>query len=139
MTEPLASDPALPRSPVAGDEKLTPIVVYVLYLLGWAGGVTAVIGFFMAYALKARAPDWARTHYVFLIRTVWIGMIWAIAAVLLIVLGLPLTLVLIGFLLWKVGFGILGLLSLWVTLRCVVGLLFAVRAEPYPRPRAWII
>jgi uncharacterized membrane protein len=139
MTEPLASTPAPPPSSLAGDEKLMPIVVYVLYLLGWLGGLTAIVGFVMAYSLKERAPDWARTHYVFLIRTVWIGLIWGIAAALLIVLGLPLTLVLIGFLFLKVAFGILGLLSVWVTVRCVVGLIYAMRSEAYPRPRAWII
>jgi uncharacterized membrane protein len=139
MTEPLASDAPVPRSPLATDEKLMPIVVYVLYLLGWAGGVTALVGFLMAYALKERAPDWVRTHYVFLIRTVWIGLIWAVAAGLLIVLGLPLTLVLIGFLFLKIAFGLLGLLSVWVTVRCVVGLIYAARCEPYPRPQAWII
>jgi len=139
MTEPLASDPAPPPGALAGDEKLMPIVVYVLYLLGWAGGLTAIVGFIMAYSLKERAPDWARTHYVFLIRTVWIGLIWGISAALLIVLGLPLTLVLIGFLFLKVAFVILGLLSVWVTVRCAVGLIYAARSEAYPRPRAWII
>jgi uncharacterized membrane protein len=139
MTEPLASDPPVPTARTADDEKLMPIVVYVLYLLGWAGGVTALVGFIMAYALKERAPPWVRTHYVFLIRTVWVGLIWLLIAGMLMVLGLPLTLVLIGFLLWKIAFGIVSLVGVWVTVRCVVGLIYAARAEAYPRPQAWII
>ena len=139
MTEPLATDAAAPRSSPVSDDKLMPIVVYVLYLLGWAGGLTAVVGFVMAYSLKSRAPDWARTHYIFLIRTIWIGLIWLLAIGMLIVLGTPLTLVLIGFLLWKVAALMFGMLCIWVTVRCVVGLIFAAQGEPYPRPQAWII
>lgn len=140
MTDPLASDAAVPRSPVATDEKLMPIVVYILYILGWiSGGLTALVGFVMAYSLKERAPDWVRTHYVFMIRTAWLGIIGWLIVGLLFVLGIPLTLVLIGFLMWKVAAGLALLIGIWVTVRCIVGLTYATRCEPYPRPQALIV
>ncbi|OYX31361.1 MAG: hypothetical protein B7Y99_10245 [Caulobacterales bacterium 32-69-10] len=138
MTEPYASD--LPPARVGDDDKLLPIAVYVLYILGWASiGLTPLIGFVMAYALKGRAADWARTHYVFAIRTAWIGLIGWVAVGLIYVLGAPLTLVMIGFLFWYIAAALAGLIGVWVTVRCVVGLIYAARREAYPRPSAWII
>ena len=137
MSEPLVSDLPQTRD---GDEKLLPIAVYILYILGWASiGLTPLIGFVMAYALKARAPDWVRTHYVFAIRTAWLGLIGWVAVALIYVLGAPLLLVMVGFLLWYVAAGLAGLIGVWVTVRCIAGLIYASRCEPYPRPSAWIV
>jgi uncharacterized membrane protein len=132
------SDPALPR-PERADDKTLPVVVYVLYLLGTVNGLTAFIGFLMAYALKGGAPEWARSHYVFLIRTVWIGLVWLLVAGIFGVLGLPLTVVLIGFAFLYVAWAIVALLAVWFFVRSVVGLIYAARGEAYPRPRAWLI
>lgn len=138
MTEPHASDDTVSRSPSA-DDRLPLVVVYVLYLLGWAFGLTAAVGFVMAYALKERAPDWVRTHYVFLIRTGWFGMIGLLTAGFLAVLGAPLTLILVGFLVWKIAAGLAMAVGIWVTVRCVIGMTYALRCEPYPRPRTLIV
>jgi uncharacterized membrane protein len=138
MTEPYASDVTPARA--NDDDKVMPIVVYVLYICGWASiGLTPVIGFIMAYALKERAPDWARTHYVFAIRTAWISLIGWVLVGLLFLLGTPLLLIFVGFLLWYVAAGLAGLIGVWVTARCIVGLIYASRCEPYPRPLAWIV
>jgi uncharacterized membrane protein len=138
MTEPYASD--LSRARAGDDDKVAPIAVYVLYLLGWTTGpVTPLVGFIMAYALKGRAAPWARCHYVFAIRTAWLAMIGWVAVGLLVALGTPLTLILVGFLIWKLAIALAVLIGVWVTVRAVVGLVYAARAEAYPRPDAWII
>jgi uncharacterized membrane protein len=122
------------------DDKVLPIVVYALYLLGWASfAVAPLIGFFIAYVQKDHAAHWARTHYVFLIRTVWIALIWFVVAGLLVMLGIPLTIILIGFALLKVAGLIAILVGVWVSVRCVVGLIYASRGEAYPRPRTWLV
>lgn len=141
MTDPYA-DPRPSHPALAGaatDERIFPVAVYILYLFGWAGGVSLFIGFVMAYVLKGGAGPMARSHYVFQIRTVWISLVWAFFAGLLILVGLPLTLVLVGFLFLKIGFIALSLIGVWVLVRCLVGLIHAARGEAYPRPRAWLI
>lgn len=137
MSSPYASDPGLPTH--AADDKVFPVVIYVLYLLGWAGGLSLLIGFVMAYALKGGAGPRARSHFVFQIRTVWISLVWLMLSGALILVGLPLTLVLVGFLFLKLAFLLFGLIGLWFLVRSIVGLLFALRGEAYPRPRAWLV
>lgn len=136
------SQPRLDSAPPSAvdDEKVIPIVVYALYLLGWVtAGASALVGFVMAYALKGRANPMARSHFVFQIRTGWISLIVGVAAGLLMLLGLPLMIILVGFALLKAGILIVTLLGVWVTVRAVVGLIYASRGDPYPRPGAWII
>ena len=134
---PTASDAA---SRTMDDDKTMPIVVYILYLLGFPSMfVTTFVGVVIAYAQKGRAGDIARSHYVFQIRTAWIGLLGLAVIGLIALIALPLTLVLIGLaFLWLAG-GLMTLLSVWFAVRCVVGLIFIARDEGYPRPRAWLI
>lgn len=124
-----------------GEHSLTtPMVVWALYLCGLiTGGVTTLIGLVVAYAVKGEGSDVAWTHYVFAIRTVWIGLAWGLIALCLFVVGLPLTLVLIGFLFLKAALLIWGLLGFWFVARSAMGLYYAIRQEAYPRPRSWIV
>jgi uncharacterized membrane protein len=140
MSEPLASDSALSRPLEPSEDKTMPVVVYVLYLLGFATGfVTTVIGAVMAYAIRKGASERVRSHYVFLIRTAWISLLWLVVVGMIFLIGLPLTVILIGFLFWWIAGAILTLIGVWFVLRCVVGLIFLSRGEAYPRPQAWII
>ncbi|MCP5431684.1 MAG: hypothetical protein H6923_00290 [Alphaproteobacteria bacterium] len=107
-------DPALPG---------TASLVYVLYLLGFMNGVTAVIGVILAYVSKDQAPDWLKSHYVFQIHTFWKGLLVA-------VLAIPLVLILIG---WLVYLG----LFIWLVVRSLKGLQLVTRAQPVADPRTW--
>ena len=133
MAEPLVDDQSIPH-----DEKTLPIIIYVLYLLGFTGGVTILIGVGMAYVLKGGAGQRALSHYIFQIRTFWIGLAWATIACLIAALGLPLTLVLIGFKLLALAALLLALIGVWASIRSVMGLIYISRGEAYPRPRAWL-
>lgn len=138
MTEPTIDPPVV--STAVDDDKLLPIVVYGLYLLGWLSvGVAPVIGFVMAYALKGRANPMARSHYVFQIRTGWISLIALLVAGIIALLGLPLLIILVGFVLLYVAGAMVCLIGVWVSVRSVVGLIYASRGDPYPRPTAWLI
>jgi uncharacterized membrane protein len=131
------SDPALPIR--VDDDKTLPMVVYALYLIGLFNGLTILIGVVMAYVLKSRAGEIARSHYVFQIRTAWIALAWGVLGGIVALVGLPLTLVLIGFLFLKLAFAIFALIGIWFVVRSVVGLIYASRGEAYPRPGAWLI
>lgn len=118
----------------------TATVVWALYLAGAiTGGVTTLIGLVVAYAAKGGSSDAAWSHYVFAIRTIWVGLAWVVIGAVLAIVGTPLTLILIGFLFWKAALLIWGLIGLWYLARSVMGLVYAIRDEPYPRPRSWLI
>ena len=125
----LPNDPPPPRSNLDGmlsseDDRLMPGIIYACYILP-AGGVTHVIGLVLAYVFKESAPEWLRSHYTYLIRTFWMGLLYAV------VCGL-LTLVLIGFALF-------ALLWLWFVIRCAVGVARLIRREPIANPTTWLI
>jgi len=139
-SEPLAQTDAQPPHHAMDDARTMPIVVYVLYLLGFASGlITTVAGLVVAYSLKSRAGEIGRSHYVFQIRTIWIGLLWLALAAAVWLVGLPLTVILIGLAFWWVAGVMLAILCVWFVVRCIVGLIFIGRNEPYPRPQAWLI
>jgi uncharacterized membrane protein len=135
MAEPLAETPS--PAPALNDEKTLPVIIYVLYLVGMMNGLTTLIGFVMAYVLKGDCGERACSHYIFQIRTVWIALAWALIGGLFMLIGLPLTLVLIGFLFLKLAAVIFGLLALWFVIRSVTGLIYIAKGEAHPRPRTW--
>ena len=128
------ASPAQPRS-----EDMTRVgVIYGLYLLGWiSGGLTALIGLIIAYASRGAASPKAESHLTFQIRTIWVSLGWAILGGLLVVIGLPLSLVLIGLPIFHLGMSILALLGLLFVGRCIAGVIYLARGEDYPRPRSW--
>lgn len=108
------------RQPSIGIAK----IIYVLYLLGFFAGITAVIGLVMAYLYKDDAPEWLRTHYELQIRTFWIMLLYGLVAGILCV-------ILIGFLL-------LFLVAIWWIIRCVKGLKYLDQKAAYPDHRGWM-
>jgi len=83
---------AAPQSEGAFDRNATNVnIVYYLYLASIVLGVTAIVGVIMAFMNRLGTGDWLDTHYTYQIRTFWIGLLFS-------VLGLVLTLVVVGWL-----------------------------------------
>jgi len=122
MSDP-APDPAVP--PALQDDKTMPVVVYGLYLVGLFNGLTAVVGVILAYASKAAAPEWIRSHYVFQIRTFWLSLLFGLIGLVLTPAG--------------IGFVILPAVGVWVAVRCILGLSWLLKTQAYPTPRNWMI
>jgi uncharacterized membrane protein len=99
-------------------------IIYILYLVGLATGITLLIGVIMAYVNKDQAPEWLRTHYQFQIRTFWIGLLYC-------VIGGILSIVAIGFL-------VLLFWVIWLILRVVKGFKFLEQRQPVPDPQTWM-
>ncbi len=118
---PPAAPPVPPPAPGSGENVAK--IVYILYLAALLLGVTAVVGVVMAYVYQGDAPDWLKTHYRFQIRTFWLGLLFGFV-------GLLLCLILVGYL-------VLVFLLVWLVVRCVKGLKFVSRREPYPDPVGW--
>lgn len=120
-------EPVPPPARTEGFEFNHPTVISLLYLASFITGVTAVVGVILAYVWRGEAGQapWAESHYAYLIRTFWIGLIGT-------VVGVILTMVLIGIFL-------LLATALLVIVRSVMSLLAAQKHEPMPNPDSWTI
>ncbi|MDB5434634.1 MAG: hypothetical protein JWR47_891 [Phenylobacterium sp.] len=123
----------------ATEDRTLPAVTYALYLLAFATGFTAIIGVIVAYANQASAGPLMRSHYTFLIRTFWIGLVWMILAGMVLGIGIPLSFILIGIPLLILAKIMFALGAVWYGLRCIVGVIYLAQGEPYPRPYAALI
>ena len=119
-----ADDKAVtPRPPMLSDYGLA-LSVYVLYLLGFFTGLTAVIGLIIASMQVDRADPVSRSHFRFQVRTFWIGLLYVVVGVIALHVA-------IGglILLWWV---------IWTLIRCVKGLLALNAGEAIGDPESWL-
>jgi uncharacterized membrane protein len=123
----------------AAEDRTMPAVVYALYLLGIANGLTVLIGLVLALANRGGASPKMRTHYTFLIRTCWLWLVWMLIGGALILWGIPLSLVLVGIPMVALGWLIVGVDHIWFALRAILGVIYLARDEPYPRPYSWLL
>lgn len=103
-----------------------PTIVALCYLGSCITGISAIVGLVLAYLWRseARAP-WEQSHFTFMIRTFWIGLVVSIAGGVLLIVGVGL-LILLG-------------VMVWMIVRTVVSLVKAQREEPMPDPQSWMI
>jgi uncharacterized membrane protein len=100
-------------------------LIYILYLAGFVVGITAIVGIVMAYINRGKSEPWVETHYTWLIRTFWIGLLYSLAAFVLMFVA--------------VGFLLFALIAIWFIVRCVVGMQTLGRNEPIKDPQSWLI
>ena len=82
------------------------------FLFGWPSIIAVVI----SYVKRGEAAGtWLESHFRWQIRTFWYAVLWATLVVLV---SVPLTLVLVGFVTWALGLFALGI---WATYRIVRG------------------
>jgi uncharacterized membrane protein len=120
----VGSQDALARylSPGGDNVKL----VYILYLASVVVGITVLVGLVMAYLNRGEAHGtWAESHYTYQIRTFWIGLLYFLVSMLLMVLG--------------IGFLLIVAVVIWAIVRCVRGLQWAASGDPVPNPQSWIV
>jgi uncharacterized membrane protein len=123
LPPPPAPPPPPYAPPVRSDTSAK--IIYVLYLLSLGLGFTHVVGVVMAYMNVGDAPEPLRTHYRFQIRTFWLSLLYGLVGGLLILaLGL-------GLLVW-------AFMGVWLVVRCVKGLKYLDRGEPYANATTWL-
>ena len=122
MTQSL--EPPPPPSSALLDERQLAVIIYILFLAP-LGGVTHIIGLVLAYGARQNAPVWLQTHYTYLIRTFWMGLLYLLIAAVLCAL--------------LIGFALLPCVFLWFVVRCGFGLLRLFRNEPIANPETWTI
>lgn len=123
MTDNLTNrpDPQTPAPNGSGFDFNHPTIISLLYLGSFVLGVTALVGIVLAYVWRSDNPAaWEESHYTYLIRTFWFGLVGSIVGVILSVV--------------LIGIPILIAVAVWVIIRCVIALLKAQKREPMPNP-----
>ncbi len=100
-------------------------LVYILYLVSLAVGLTGLVGLVFAYINRGSAAAWVDTHYTYAIRTFWIGILYSIICVLLAFIG--------------IGFLLMFVVLIWFVIRCIKGLQAITRNQPIDNPETWTI
>jgi len=100
-------------------------VIYILYLASLVVGVTMIVGVVLAYINRGKTGGFVESHYTFLIRTFWIGLLYGLISVVLFF-------VFIGVLLMFV-------VLVWFIARCVLGLQALLRGEAIKNPESWLL
>lgn len=70
----MSVDSTVTQAPVTEEKTTIPMAVYILYLVGFLAGITALVGLVLAYVNRSDASAWLQSHYTFQIRTFWIGL-----------------------------------------------------------------
>ncbi len=139
MSDPMYRQPAGLMAAQSSDKTMV-VVTYVLFLTGFVtGGVTTLVGLVMAYMLRSDASELALSHYVFLTRTFWKGLIWLAVGCALLVVGIPLSFILIGIPLVLLAKLVFVVAAIWYGVRCTMGLIAAMADRPYGAPRSWLV
>ena len=128
----------LETAPAATEDRTLPAVCYALYLIGLTHGVTTIIGLIIAYASRDQAGPKMYSHYTWLIGTFWISLGGFLLGGCLLIVGIPLSIVLVGIPLVVVGGLLMGCAWVFMAVRLVLGVVYLARDEEYPRPHAII-
>lgn len=100
-------------------------LIYILYLVGFLVGITAIVGLVFAYINRGKAGGYVESHYTWLIRTFWIGLLYS-------AIGVVLSVIVIGFFILLAAF-------VWMVIRLVMGLQKLNRQEPIANPQSWML
>lgn len=128
-------DASFDSAPRYADERggNTALVCYGLMIATlFTAFATGLIALIVAYIAREDDNHWTNSHYIFIVRTFWISIFYAM------ILGL--FTFLIG---WipLLGWAIVGLMGLYTTAwfigRNVIGLLRALNGRPIDEPRSW--
>ena len=125
-SDPVTPSPATPPATAAGFDFNRPTIISLLYLSSCVLAFTGLIGLVLGYVWKGEPHEaWEDSHYTYLIRTFWIGLLGIAISVIL-------TIVLIGIF---TGIAV----GVWILVRSVMSLLKAQKREPMPDPQTWLI
>lgn len=92
-------------------------------------GVPSIVAVILNYARRAEVRGtWLESHFNWQIRTFWFALLWVGITLLV---GAPLTLIIIGIYVVVIGFAIVGV---WVAYRVARGWLSLRERRPMPRP-----
>ena len=99
------------------------LAVYILYLVGFLTGITALIGVIIASLQRDKTDRISRSHFQFQITTFWIGLLYLIVGAITAH--------------FAIGALIIVWWFVWTIIRCVKGLLALNEGRPIAQPNSW--
>ena len=111
------------QRPIVSDNTFA-VAVYLLFGASYFTGISVLIGVIIAHLKVDDADPMLRSHYMFQIRTFWIGLLY-------LAIGFALCVVLIGFL-------ILAWWFIWSLIRVIKGVLLLTEHKPIVDPKSWL-
>lgn len=124
--EPTVRPQGTPPAATGGFDLNQPTIISLCYLASFITGITGLVGVVLAYVWKGEPKaEWELSHYQYLIRTFWIGLIGS-------VVGFVLLIVLIGMLVLLATAALVGV-------RSVLSLINAQKRAPMPNPDSWLV
>lgn len=100
-------------------------IIYICYAVSIVFGFTSLIGVVLAYLNKADAAgDWVESHYTWMIRTFWIGLLFGV----------------VGMATMPIFIGILIILAtvVWYVIRIAKGWTQFSKNQPIDDPESWL-
>lgn len=115
--------PSVPEQQTVSNKNLV-LIVYILNFVSYATGFTSLIGVIIAHVQVGNADPVLASHYRFLIRTFWVGLLY-------IVVGAILCFVV-------VGFAVLFWWFIWSLIRNIKGVIALNDNRPIANPTSWL-
>lgn len=113
-------------TPTGGFDFNRPTIIALLYIGSFITGISGIVGLVLAYVWKGEPSEpWEATHYTYLIRTFWLGVLAVFIGVLTLIIG--------------IGFLILAVVGIWMLVRTILSLVNAQKRAPMPDPNSWLI
>ena len=106
------------------DDRGLAFAVYFLYFVGYFTGITSLIGVVIAYLQAPSAEPAMKSHYIFQMRTFWIGLLYLVVGLI--------------FLFHIIGGFVLLWAFVWSLIRNIKGILALNRNEPIANPESWL-
>ena len=118
-----ALGPDQSQQPALSGKQLA-LIVYILYLVAYFTGITALIGVIIAHVQIGSADPFLASHYRFQIRTFWIGILYLVTGAILAVV--------------LVGIAVLLWWFIWSLIRNIKGALALNENRPIANPQSWL-
>jgi uncharacterized membrane protein len=128
MTEPVTEPTTADKPVVATEQPLVSnyglvLAVYILYLVGFLTGITALVGVIIAYLQRDKTDQIGRSHFQFQITTFWVGLLYLIVGAITAHFAIGALIIIWWF--------------VWTIIRCVKGLLALNEGKPIAAPNSW--
>ena len=122
---PTEPDPS-PLDEATGEQIAPAVAIYALIVAAApTGGLSAVVGLWLAWTRRDAPSDWLASHYIYQFRTLATAAVAALVGLILVAVSL--------------GVFVLFAVALWMLARAAFGAIRLMRGRPIDNPRSWFL